>query len=694
MSANESQITSSKITSQHLERLAYIYVRQSTPKQVEHNRESQVYQYRLSQRAQALGWRVDRTHIIDADLGLSARDSQHRDGFQELIAKVSLGQVGIIFGYEVSRLARNNRDWYHLLDLAAVFGTLIADADGIYDPRLYNDRLLLGLKGTMSEAELHWLKMRLEAGKMNKVRGGAYQQPLPTGLIRLPDGTVVKDPDQQLQRVIVMIFTKFAELGSCRQLLRFLKREQILIPRRHPVGRYAGQLMWKSPTDSMLLSILHNPAYAGAFAHGQRQYDPVKRNPHRPSTGNLHRPMDQWHHLQQNVYPAYISWEQYLANQEKLKGNSTLFEWKKQNRRGPARQGEALLQGLVVCGLCSGRMRVGYGSSPRYLCYNLWNRDFETACCSLHAPSIDEVVQQAFFEALRPAQLDALETLLKQEMTECERLDKYWRDQLRRAEYEARLAQKQYDAVDPDNRLVATELERRWEEKLQTLRQVQEQYERFQQRPPSPNLTQEQRRQFEQLSENLPALWPDLPMVQRKELLRALVSQVILKRIAPDQVEARIIWVSGHYTIVTARQPTDCLTKVTGYDGMVERIHQMWCDGWNDDQQMAAKLTEEGFYSARGKGVSGWTVRKIRLKHQWYKMEYQSRAGYVQDWLTPSTLAEILGVEITWVYKRLRSGVIASKYVQRRANIRVWMIENDPELIAFLKQLLPTGHKP
>lgn len=694
MNHRESQIGSSKITSNHLERLAYIYVRQSTAKQVEHNRESQVYQYRLSQRAQALGWRTDRTRIIDADLGLSAKDSQHRDGFQELIAKISLGQVGIIFGYEVSRLARNNRDWYHLLDLAAVFGTLIADADGVYDPRLYNDRLLLGLKGTMSEAELHWLKMRLETGRMSQVQRGSYQQPLPTGLTRLPDGTVVKDPDIQIQRVIEMIFTKFAELGSSRQLLRFLKQEQILIPRRHCVGRYAGQLTWKTPSDTMLISILHNPAYAGAFAYGRRQYDPVKRNPQRPSTGKLQRPMDQWIHLQQDVYPAYISWEQYLANQEKLKDNSTLFEWKKQNRRGPARQGEALLQGLVVCGLCSGRMKVGYKSSPCYECYNFWTRSLDSICGTLHAPSVDEVVKQAFFEALRPAQLDALDALLKQEAAERERLEKHWRDQIRRAEYEARLAQRQYDAVDPDNRLVATELERRWEEKLQTLRQSQEQYDGFQRRSPSPEITPEQRRQFAQLSESLPALWPDLTLVQQKELIRSLISQVILKRIAPDQVEARIVWVSGHYTIVIARPPISCITQVTGYDQMVERIHQLWRDGWNDDQEIAAKLTDEGFYSARSKGVSGWTVRKIRLKHQWYKMEYQSRGGYVQGWLAPSTLAEILGIEVTWIYKRLRSGVIDSKYIQRPTNIRVWMIENSPELIAFLKQLLPTGHKP
>ncbi|MBI3652087.1 MAG: recombinase family protein [Acidobacteria bacterium] len=225
MKRDELPVSSSKITLRHLQRLAYVYVRQSSPKQVERNRESQFYQYQLSQRAQQLGWGAERIRIIDADLGLSAQGSQYRDGFQELVAEVSLGHVGILFGYEVSRLARNNADWYHLLDLAAVFATLIADADGTYDPRLYNDRLLLGLKGTMSEAELHLLKMRLEAGRLHQVQRGAYRQALPTGLVRLADGAVVKDPDLQVQHVLVMIFSKFVELGSCRQVLRYLKQE-------------------------------------------------------------------------------------------------------------------------------------------------------------------------------------------------------------------------------------------------------------------------------------------------------------------------------------------------------------------------------------------------------------------------------------------------------------------------------------
>ncbi|MCA1604816.1 MAG: recombinase family protein, partial [Acidobacteria bacterium] len=341
MNSDELLATPSKITLRHLERMAYVYVRQSTPKQVERNRESQLYQYRLSQRAQELGWSPDRLRVIDADLGLSGQGSAYRDGFQELVAEVSLGHVGIIFGYEVSRLARNNRDWYHLLDLAAVFATLIADADGIYDPRLYNDRLLLGLKGTMSEAELHLLQMRMEAGRMNQVKRGTYRQPLPAGLVRLPDGTVVKDPDIQVQRIIELIFAKFTELGSCRQLLRYLKEENILLPRRHCAGHMAGDLVWKPPNDAALHSILHNPAYAGAFAYGRRQMEPSKRQPQRPGTGRLHRPLDEWLHLQQNVYPAYISWEQFLANREKLRENSTLFEWKKQHRRGPAREGTA-----------------------------------------------------------------------------------------------------------------------------------------------------------------------------------------------------------------------------------------------------------------------------------------------------------------------------------------------------------------
>jgi DNA invertase Pin-like site-specific DNA recombinase len=296
-----------------LERLAFIYIRQSTTKQVLMNKESHDNQYRLQQRAEELGWAVERIRVIDNDLGRSGSEAVGRAGFQELVAEVSLGHAGIVFGYEVSRLARNNQDWYHLLDLAAVFGTLIADNDGVYDPRLYNDRLLLGLKGTMSEAELHLLRQRLDAGRMNQVKRGAYRQNLPTGYVRLPDGSVAKDPDDQVRHVIELLFAKFEELGSVNKVLRYFRQQQILLPRRQRNGLQVGQVVWKVASEAAVTGAIEYPAYAGVFAYGRRQNDPKRKIPGRPATGNVRKPMSEWLHCQQGAYPAYITWEQFLA---------------------------------------------------------------------------------------------------------------------------------------------------------------------------------------------------------------------------------------------------------------------------------------------------------------------------------------------------------------------------------------------
>lgn len=265
----------SGINTHHLTRLAVIYVRQSDPKQVRNNKESQAYQYQLVERAKALGWPDDRIRVIDSDLGLTVATQDKRDGYKSLIAEISLGRVGIVFGWEVSRLARNNSDWYQLLDLIAVFGGLIADAEGVYDPRSYNDRMLLGLKGAMSEAELHLIKMRLESGRMSQVRRGEYRQRLPAGLERLPDGTVTKDPDAQVRETIELVFVKFAELGACMKVTQYRVREKVALPRRHPFGR---GVVFKPPNRSAVLDILKNPAYAGAFIYGRSQTDPVKRD--------------------------------------------------------------------------------------------------------------------------------------------------------------------------------------------------------------------------------------------------------------------------------------------------------------------------------------------------------------------------------------------------------------------------------
>jgi DNA invertase Pin-like site-specific DNA recombinase len=687
-----------KITSWHLQRLAIVYVRQSTTRQVQHNQESQVNQYQLAQHAEALGWNRDRVRVIDTDLGLSGRSSEHRSGFKELAAEVSLGHVGIVFGYEVSRLARNNKDWYYLLDLAALFGTLIGDSDGLYDPRLFNDRLLLGLKGTMSEAELHLLRLRLDAGRLRKVERGEWAQTLPTGLIRLADGTVVKDPDDQVRHAIEFVLAKFAELGSARQVLRYLHAQQVLLPRRQTVGPALGQLLWKKPSHAAILEIIRNPAYAGAFAYGRTQVDPVRRQAAGAKGGVVRKPMEEWGHLQQDVYPAYISWEQYLANQERLRQNATRFQERLPDRpRGAAREGPALLQGLVRCAQCGRRMEVVYNPAPRYVCAAL-KRDFaEPPCASLDGPAIDAVVVQAFFAAIAPAQLDALAAVLEAQRTERQQLLQQWEERRKRAHYEAALAQRQYNAVDPENRLVTAELERRWEEKLRQLQATQEDYDRFLQTAPPPDLPADLRQQFQHLAESLPVLWNSgqLSNGQKKDLLRSLIAAVVLQKTAPGTVEVRIVWVSGHYSVVYAQTPIYRTRDLPRYAEMVERLHALWQQGQND-QQIAAQLTAAGFRSARSLQVTAATVQRIRLGCGWQDHPAPSSSQHhlevIDGYVGTKQLGIRLGVNRSWVYRRIRNGQIDPKYVMRHPQTKAYLVRDDAEVIEQLRNQL--AHKP
>jgi DNA invertase Pin-like site-specific DNA recombinase len=682
-----SHIEHPKITSQHQQRLAYIYVRQSTLKQVHQNQESQAYQYRLQQRAEELGWIEERIRVIDSDLGTSGSESTARAGFQTLVAEVSLGRVGIVFGYEVSRLARNNYDWYHLLDLAAMFGTLIADCDGIYDPRLYNDRLLLGLKGTMSEAELHMLRQRLDAGRMNQVKRGTYRQRLPTGYLRLPDGTVVKDPDEQVRHVIDLVFDKFSELGSANKVLRYLRKNEILLPRRQSAGPKANQLIWKVASESAVTDMLRNPAYAGAFAYGRKQKDPTRRDPARPAAGRVRKPMSEWLHLQQDVYPAYISWEQYLINQERIQQNGLRFVKNRQKAQGVVRNGPGLLQGMVVCGRCGHHLQVVYKHTPRYVCRGLVRTaDVPFRCTSMRAPVLDRVVVEAFFEAIQPAQIDALEAILAAQQAEREQLERHWQERLKRAQYTAQLAQRQYDAVDPENRLVAAELERRWEAELRQLHQVEEEHHNFQLTPVPDTVPPQLRDLFRDVSTRLPELWLELSNAQKKELLRSLISHVIVKRPVPDQIEARIVWVSGHYSDHTAITPVHGEQDVTGYDEMVDRIQELYKQGYNDDQ-MAALLTEEGFHSARSPHVTAKSVMKIRLARKWYLPLEQMRCVEEKDgFLTVRGLAKQLEVNISTIYRLIYKGGISAEDVSRTPANGVYLIRNDPQLVERLRK--------
>lgn len=689
------EIKHPKLRAGHLERLAYVYVRQSTPKQVSHNQGSQLYQRQLSERAQGLGWPQERIRVIDSDLAKSGRDSCHRFGFQELVAEVSLGHVGIIFGYEVSRLARNNRDWYHLLDLAAVFDTLIADNDGIYHPGSYNDRLLLGLKGTMSEAELHLLKQRLEAGRLNQVKRGAYRQLLPTGLARRPDGRVEKDPDVQVQHVLELVFAQFEVLGSSRKVLRYLRRENILLPRRQLSGERQGEVVWKVASEAAVYDILRNPAYAGTFVYGRTQADPRRQKPGQPGRGRVKQPPANWFHREHDAYPAYIRWAQYEKNQERLRQNASSYQDFKRQARGASRDGAALMQGLVVCGSCGHHMRVKYKQgAPRYICEGLARTLDSGLCLIAHGPIVDAVVVSAFFAALRPAHLDALEAILAEQQQERTRLEGQWQERLKRGQYEARLAERQYRTVDPENRLVAAELERRWELRLRELKQLEEDFDHFQQRPPVRVLSPELRQQFAHVSETLPTLWPSFANAQKKELLRSLIDKVILTKTTAGSVAVKIVWVSGHYSLEHIEQPVLRQAAMAHHAELVRQVQALWQAGFNDVQS-AAELTEQGFRSARSSTLLPLTVQKIRHEYRWLSVLKRScNALEVDGRFTVQGLAARLGVERTWVAKRIYNGVIDAKYVIRHPQGNVYLIENDEAMIEQLRQLLPTHFTP
>jgi DNA invertase Pin-like site-specific DNA recombinase len=667
-----------KITARHLARRAYVYVRQSSPHQVQHHRESQHNQYALVRRALALGWLPERIHVIDADQGQSGQDGQ-RAGFRELVAEVSLGRVGLVLAYEASRLARSNADWYALLDLATVVGTLIGDADGVYDPRSYNDRLLLGLRGMFSEAELHLLRLRLEAGRRRQLERGTYQQQLPTGLVRLPDGRVVKDPDRQVQGAFALVFERFARLGACQRVLRSLRDDGLLLPRRQTCGPRQGELLWKRPTDAALYDILKNPAYAGAFVYGRHGRHPEWR-PGQPERAT-HRPMAAWL-IRRDAYPGYLSWGQFVANQARLANNASRFA---QRSPGAPRAGAALLQGLVVCGRCGRQMCVSYVSPARvlYVCAAL-NRTYGAPTC-LHVPAapVEAAAVEAFFQALAPAELDLLEEVLAAEQADRARVAQQYADRVRRAEYEAHLAERQYRAVDPDTRLVAAELERRWEAALQALAAAREAAERLAQRPPTPAPDPTLRAQLRDVGRHLPTLWAGgrLEPPQKKELLRSLLRRVVVTRPAPATVDLTLVWVSGAMSQLTVQPRLHRTVDVRDYARLVERVLALSAEGCQD-REIARRLTAEGFRSARRDDVPLTLVGEIRRAHHRPAPRVQLREQVRVDghW-TLSGLAQHLHVKRSWVRHQIAAGRVPAI---RHAATGYYLIPDQRELLARL----------
>ncbi len=539
----------------------------------------------------------------------------------------------------------------------------------------------------MSEAELSLMRQRFNAGRLSKVQRGEYVQRLPTGLVRLADKCVLKDPDQQIQHVIELVLNKFEELGSAYQVLRYCKQHAILLPRRHGSGAGPGDVRWRRPSEAAMSAILTNPAYAGAFVHGRRTSGPRRQPPGRRTPVMVRRPVEEWQCIIQDASPASISWTQYLANQARLSDNAQRYTEPTGRGQGAPREGAALLQGLATCGLCGHRMYVAYRRRSRYVCTSMRRAFAEPRCAHLDGPSIEAFVVQAFFDAIAPAQLETLDEVLAQRQRERQRLETYHQQQVSQARFAATLARRRYEQVDPAYRLAAAELEREWDDRLRALRQAEEAAERFAHAPGESTLTPEIRDQLLHLSQCLPDLWssPQLSHPQRKALLRSLIARVMVKRMAPDRVEVKIIWVSGHFSEGIVIPPVLHQHHVTGYDTMVERTRQLWAEGYAD-LYIAEVLSREGFRSARCDRVLAKTVLKMRHRHHWVSPYHQHRlTDKIDEQWTIRGLACELGVEWGWVYNRIRNGFLREPDISRQPPYGNYLIRDDAELLARLR---------
>jgi DNA invertase Pin-like site-specific DNA recombinase len=641
------------VTVRHLCRKAVIYIRQSTPHQVISNQESLQLQYALHQRARELGWDDANIEVIDTDLGLSGAAAEHRPGFKDLIARVTLGEVGIILSLEVTRLARNCTDWYPLLDLCGYRDCLIGDRDGVYAPGSANGRLLLGLKGTISEIELHTLRGRLTAGLLNKAGRGELALPLPAGLTRDAGGAVAKDPDREVQERIALVFTTFLEQRSVGRVMRVFRQRGLGVPRR---DRF-GEVTWRPPSTGVIAGILKNPAYAGAFVYGRT------RSCHRTySSGKLVTapcPMAEWRIVVKDKYPAYVDWDTFEKIQATLRDNRA--EYARNTTRGVPRDGAALLHGIVWCGRCGHKMAVQYRNGPRYVCNSLKRSHGAPLCQHVGAEPIDAAVVSAFFAAVAPAELELWTRAEQARLAAQEALDRAEAQQVERLRYQALLAERQYNKVDPDNRLVAGELEHRWELALRELRQAEEALGRRRAARAEPEtLTSGERERFLALGPQLPVLWqhPEVTPAHKKALLRCLVDKVVVTRAMRDRVAVRIVWRGGAVSELEVGPAVHARTALSRGAEMEARILELSRQGMTD-AAIAATLTGEGFRSARRLDVPRRTVTLIRQGHRLMKNPAAARPRSVPDYLSVSEIARKLGVSPHWIHRRIRSGTIA-----------------------------------
>ncbi|MCA1837307.1 MAG: recombinase family protein [Actinobacteria bacterium] len=672
----------------HLARKAVIYVRQSTPHQVLANQESLKLQYALKKRAIELGWCADDVEVIDSDLGLTGSESQHREGFKELTAQVTLGQIGIVLSSEVTRLSRNCSDWYPLLDICGYKGCLIADHDGVYDPATINGRLVLGLKGTLSEMELHTICYRMRAGIVNKAERGELALQLPTGLVRDEHGIVHKDPNLEIQDRISLVFEIFLKLRTAGKVLRFLNTNGLLLPRRDSFG----DILWKRATIETISSILKNPAYAGAFVYGRNSHTRA-RGPEGSVVRVKRLPMEEWRIVVKDKYPAYVDWETFKRIQQMLQDNYA--EYERNMTRGVPRAGKTLLAGLLYCGECAHKMMVRYSGATRYLCSFFHQQYGAPFCQNLPADPVDAAVLEAFFEALSPVELDLYEKAMAGREKVVDEAEHARQQQLERLRYQAELARRRFERVAPDNRLVAAELERRWEGALRELRQAEESEaaerhaKQHKDESAPAELTEKLKATFMAIGQKLPEIWDGemLSQQQKKALVRCLIEKVIVRRIAPDLILTRIVWKGGQTTTFEVPTTVGSFADLSGAQEMERLVVKLFKEG-NTDKQIARRLTEMGHRSPqKKKHVVPSTVQAIRHRHGllWGgRVKGASRAHNVPGYLTVSQVAQKLGVPNPWVYARIYNGTIR---ITKDAATGLYLFPDKPATIGRFREL-------
>jgi excisionase family DNA binding protein len=676
----------SKITEAHRRRRAVVYVRQSTPAQLERNHESRARQYALRERAVELGWPAGAVVVVDEDLGRSGASTDGRMGFKELVAEVGLGQVGLVLALEVSRLARSSADWHQLLDLCALTGTLIADSDGIYSPQDFNDRLLLGLKGTMSEAELHLIRSRLDGGLRNKAKRGELELNLPVGLDRDEDGRIVVAADEQVRHAIERVFTLWRRLGSARQVVRELIAEGQKLPRRTVGSR---RVRWVRASYGAVHDLLTNPVYAGAFVFGRSRQSKYLDANGRVRRRTVELPIEQWSVCIPEHHPGYVSWEQYLATRERLRSNVI----KAGEGGGPAREGGALLQGLVRCGHCGRRMQVAYsgnnGNVPRYACvraHHLHGTDH--SCQSVGGLRLERAIAGAFLDAVTPAAVRASAQAIEQiERQHDERLAGQ-RLAVERAEFEAGRARRQFDACEPEHRMVARTLEARLETTLSELERERRKLAELERRRPQP-LTAAERQALARIARDLPRLWnaPTTSDRDRKELLRALISEItVTVREEPRRAEIEVAWEGGARTELQVRLVRRGFKRTCTPDDTVELIRALAAH--HPDRQIAAILNKQGRRTGTGLLFSEPRVRHVRHQHA---IPAAPPPDPDAGLFTIQQAAEQLGVTQGTIYRWLRAGLLPGEQTTPHAP---WRIRLTDEIRARFVPQVPDGWLP